>query len=946
MKGLSSIGSKLVGVFKSVGATLLNGIASYAISYGISVAVSKLKGLWDELSGAKERRLQKNAIKQMSEDISELKKESDSLDEVTKKFKELKEKANDSTLSIEELLNVKQQLADLQDTLPEKYKQEFDGIDLVNGGLKEQLGLLEEIKEQNAREFLYGESGVMSSEDEHGKTEAQRAYEEVTKKPKNYDYLNNELFSVRGDKGITSINDYYGFDIASILKKAGINYYAGMTKDGEFSYIDDELKDNLPKYDEEVEIQFYLELDEDMTAKEASEALSIIRSEIAKNYGDNQNALDFLDFINGFSTGYNAENDSTAREFLENVARQRMYLEGGKTPEEVALEAKEEYNKALTEYQKNANDVNKEALDEAKKNFNDAKANAEEYINNLTGDEAEIFKVGSESIFNKIWDSKALTSDERIQDYFGSRFLSISNEIIQLSEAEKQALLNILDGIDVENLTQEDIAKAIAQAQKYAAQHPIEIETKVKAVDEIDSAAELRSAVSSLGDIWNQTVLQKTDEGETNGIADSATLQSVYSSFNKFIDEENAKGNDTKELSSALDEYLETLTRFPGDAEKARKAHNKLITAYIDQTNIIKNLTEERKEWAIAELKDIGIENAEAVVLSRLSKSTKELMANVTKLGKSYDKLTNAQKGTAEYEDALNDMAGDVAEMIGLDRNTQNVIDTDFIEKNFDVVKEAATGSAEAVNQLRKEATKEIVPKIHIQGDPTEVLEYRDQINELIDNFDIENINVGANLDDNDMIKGLNNLVDASVITRDQMNSILTGIGVEPVIGKKTAEIKAQENSIAEKVLANGGSTSDAINAIKAFRGTIEVPTISYELKSKGTGAKYSSPSGGGSSSGGGGGGGGSEPTKPKEESEETFDWIEVAIQRIEEEIARLDKVVNNSYDLWGNRNKALVDELEKTTEEIKAQQLAQSEYLRNANLVQVNNGKGLNEDD
>ena len=40
----------------------------------------------------------------------------------------------------------KQELAELQDTLPAKYQQEFEGIDLVNGGLEEQLELLKEIE--------------------------------------------------------------------------------------------------------------------------------------------------------------------------------------------------------------------------------------------------------------------------------------------------------------------------------------------------------------------------------------------------------------------------------------------------------------------------------------------------------------------------------------------------------------------------------------------------------------------------------------------------------------------------------------------------------------------------------------------------------------------------------------------------------------------------------
>lgn len=89
---------------------------------------------------------------------------------------------------------------------------------------------------------------------------------------------------------------------------------------------------------------------------------------------------------------------------------------------------------------------------------------------------------------------------------------------------------------------------------------------------------------------------------------------------------------------------------------------------------------------------------------------------------------------------------------------------------------------------------------------------------------------------------------------------------------------------------------------------------------------KNTSPGGSGGSSGG-------DSTNP-EESKEVFDWIEVMIQRIEEEIARLNEVVEDTYTLWSKRNKSLVDEMDRVREEIDIQRRGYERYLQEANSV------------
>ena len=66
----------------------------------------------------------------------------------------------------------------------------------------------------------------------------------------------------------------------------------------------------------------------------------------------------------------------------------------------------------------------------------------------------------------------------------------------------------------------------------------------------------------------------------------------------------------------------------------------------------------------------------------------------------------------------------------------------------------------------------------------------------------------------------------------------------------------------------------------------------------------------------------------------ETFDWISIAIERMEREIDNLDKTVNNTYKSWSDRNTALNKEITKVGEEITLQNNAATKYLAQANAV------------
>ena len=73
---------------------------------------------------------------------------------------------------------------------------------------------------------------------------------------------------------------------------------------------------------------------------------------------------------------------------------------------------------------------------------------------------------------------------------------------------------------------------------------------------------------------------------------------------------------------------------------------------------------------------------------------------------------------------------------------------------------------------------------------------------------------------------------------------------------------------------------------------------------------------------------------KSKDNEIETFDWVEVKIQRIQEAIERLDTVAGSVYQHLSVRNSKLTSEYKKVKSEIDIQQKAYNRYIKQANSI------------
>ena len=257
-----------------------------------------------------------------------------------------------------------------------------------------------------------------------------------------------------------------------------------------------------------------------------------------------------------------------------------------------------------------------------------------------------------------------------------------------------------------------------------------------------------------------------------------------------------------------------------------------------------------------------------------------------------------------------------------------------------------AAGDVEALNRVRLAAAKGAVMEVTTNV-PTEVAEQ--QISGLMDmvaQADAMEIEPGASIDDAAFYTAINAMIKSAGLTAEQVNAAFGSMGY-------TVEFKTSKYATQLVKSNNFGKLPASVQEqIKGMSMEFNIPEVDFIAKkaNSGAGAKANyGGSKGGSSSGNGGDTGGSDSSsndEASENSEETFDWIEVYINRIEEEIARLDKVIDDVYDNWANRNTAVTNKISQLTSEIEAQKTAMDKYEKYANSLEVNDGETINKDD
>ena len=139
----SGAGSALGGMFSSLGAFLTTpvgaGAAIAAAVVGAGVLIYKSY-----------KKQQEELIKQATNATKDWGDTRSSIDDYKQQYTELNKQLENSNLTESEKIEIKQQLLALQNEITAKYGEQAKGIDLINGGLETQLGILSNITAEEA----------------------------------------------------------------------------------------------------------------------------------------------------------------------------------------------------------------------------------------------------------------------------------------------------------------------------------------------------------------------------------------------------------------------------------------------------------------------------------------------------------------------------------------------------------------------------------------------------------------------------------------------------------------------------------------------------------------------------------------------------------------------------------------------------------------------------
>lgn len=328
-----------------------------------------------------------------------------------------------------------------------------------------------------------------------------------------------------------------------------------------------------------------------------------------------------------------------------------------------------------------------------------------------------------------------------------------------------------------------------------------------------------------------------------------------------------------------------------------------------------------------------------AVQVGKMNRGIETLADN---FGDWKDVLNNSSKESIEYSKAMQGTQKALADV--LDVEEQFVSDS-FVKDHLEDIEKAATGDADAIDNLRKALGESIILDVtgaeDINSLKDNVKTALTEMENAIDNADLDvgsKIEVNADgIDSTGFIDACNGIVDAAGMSVDQAQAYFNSLGYEPefVMENKTekAPMYGKKVFTEDPVIAyadtGDGSKYPYIKEMttreeQVYMGEHEqnfvVPALSNDgtpkirsITKKATGSMNnfsSSNKGGGSPGKGGGGGGGSKPKKTsesKKKKSEIVDRYKEINDQIEKTTRQMNKTTIAADGLWGSKRIAML---------------------------------------
>ena len=296
-------------------------------------------------------------------------------------------------------------------------------------------------------------------------------------------------------------------------------------------------------------------------------------------------------------------------------------------------------------------------------------------------------------------------------------------------------------------------------------------------------------------------------------------------------------------------------------------------------------------------------------------KTQKGLEALNDVLDENADIILHGDKNSQQYADSLNAVRDTVAQVLNVNAGA---LSDDFLTSadNLNLMREAANGSQEALEQLRMTAAQDIIQNVQITGvDDESAQALKNNLANLA--AQLPDVEVGASIDDTPFVQALDDMLLAGQLSVEEMNNILSGMGYDVTVDYVPVSVPSIEYTLQEKLSSVGGGdngiTAGIAGAVSALASTaydsVPMPRIHTTKRGGGgsgwkpSGSTRSTPSGGGGGGGGGRGGGGGGGSGKSYEPK-TKDPVEDELDRYER--------VNAELDTLANRYEAVADEQER----------------------------------
>lgn len=288
--------------------------------------------------------------------------------------------------------------------------------------------------------------------------------------------------------------------------------------------------------------------------------------------------------------------------------------------------------------------------------------------------------------------------------------------------------LSILATMSIdEDTTIEELKQALEQAQAYADGYPIDVN-----VNAVNALSDLKTGFKGFEEIFDRIINNEEVDSD------------LFSGLNESI-----------QSLSGYKDFVDVLTNSTSTIEEQRDALNELATEYIDNSELIKNLTAENSDYVVSQLEEMGVTNALEVVNSRLINSEHALADAKTDLiklkGEEYAETIDLENATTSEIQALYDeasasglAAGGLANLLAQKYNVNNLaVATSGDCKALAQLFAWSKGAASALNLLAEAKQRAMSGKFV----PSEEMKQREQLaeKEIEDALaEVENINYGG----------------------------------------------------------------------------------------------------------------------------------------------------------------------------------------------------------